>query len=602
MAINRLSRNKLDRSFLYWGLSAVSTVFVAILGLACFRGLDMTDEGFYLNWLARPEEYHASVSQFGYLYTAWFRFLGESVPLIRVFNVAVTFGLGWFVFDAVARAADRPMRVAVGLVGGAVALGGFDIHLLTPNYNTLNLQGLLLFAAGFLYWEGSSNVRRKLFAEFLVALGGVLVFLAKPTTALLLAGVFLAAHFAIGRRDYARVLRVTFWTVGLSCVTAFLIDGSLGLFIERYQTGLAMVRSQGADHGMFTLAGAFGWRLFLRVFGLGVALWLVLAVCRDWKELGGKRDRTWRLGVRAAPLTLAVLTVGFCASPMVRQFFDMSRGKQHLLGLFLATSLVLPLKKDRRHVTLAVLFLLLPFVFANGTANGTWFATGLVDVFWFAGAMLLALAAISTPHGRRVAVAVMALGLVLLGARLATGWKTPYRQPDELWSYNRELAGVDRIRHLKLADLTADYLETALVAISESGFTSGGAVLDFSGQSPGLVFAAGGISPGQPWNLRGYPGSKERLRIALMTVGCEKLVSSWIIMHDDPTLGFKEDSMRAVGLDFGDYKKEGTWPALDYGGKMLSGSQSFYAPLGDPADRTKKCEGLRHELDTAAKN
>ena len=36
--------------------------------LNCRAGFDFTDEGFYLNWIANPWNYRASLSQFGFVY------------------------------------------------------------------------------------------------------------------------------------------------------------------------------------------------------------------------------------------------------------------------------------------------------------------------------------------------------------------------------------------------------------------------------------------------------------------------------------------------------------------------------------------------------
>ncbi len=133
-------------------LTAGAAGTAAALVVGADRGLDLTDESFYL-LAARPwADRSAFTGIFGWYLGPWLRLLGDDVAAVRVAGVALlALAGGWLGHCAVAAGplrASWPARlVAVPAVAGA-ALAQYALFLRTPGYGWFAAVGLLLVAAG----------------------------------------------------------------------------------------------------------------------------------------------------------------------------------------------------------------------------------------------------------------------------------------------------------------------------------------------------------------------------------------------------------------------------------------------------------------------
>ncbi len=61
-------------------------------------GLDFSDEGAYLNYIAYPYEYtfNLPITLFGFIYHPFYVLFNENIVLLRIFNVLLTFSLAFF--------------------------------------------------------------------------------------------------------------------------------------------------------------------------------------------------------------------------------------------------------------------------------------------------------------------------------------------------------------------------------------------------------------------------------------------------------------------------------------------------------------------------
>src|ERR1700737_2348900 len=100
--------------------------------LRCRSGFEFTDEGFYLNWISNPWDYHASVTQFGFVYHPLYKLVGGDIALLRQANVLILFALGWALCAALVQsvfvggdstaASQRAAAGVAGLAPGASSL------------------------------------------------------------------------------------------------------------------------------------------------------------------------------------------------------------------------------------------------------------------------------------------------------------------------------------------------------------------------------------------------------------------------------------------------------------------------------------------------
>ena len=207
-----------------------------------YYGFDFTDEGFYLVWIANPFLYEGSTTQFGFVYHPIFKLLGGDIAALRQFNIVITFGLAWalgyfyLVSLATGLKESRNTLLAVSAGLSISALMVFDSWLLTPSYNSLNLQALLITATG-LVLAAKKIHRSSIVGWLLIAIGGWLSLMAKPSTAIALA-VAVFIYLLLARKFSIRMFLLTVASaLGLLLLSALLIDGSVFAFVKRIELG-----------------------------------------------------------------------------------------------------------------------------------------------------------------------------------------------------------------------------------------------------------------------------------------------------------------------------------------------------------------------------
>ena len=75
---------------------AILTIYILYL-LCKFSnyGFDLTDEGWYLNWISNPHIYKSSTSNFGFIYHPLFSLLNENLTYLRWTNFLISFILSY---------------------------------------------------------------------------------------------------------------------------------------------------------------------------------------------------------------------------------------------------------------------------------------------------------------------------------------------------------------------------------------------------------------------------------------------------------------------------------------------------------------------------
>lgn len=157
------------------------------------RGIDLTDEGMYL-WSADPpastDLFHAPFGRYtGLLY----RLVGWDVARFRALGVLLLLAaavlLGRSCVVAAGRWRGATPSIAAQVAGSAaVAAGattGYTLYLLTPNYNWINLLGLLLAAAGGIEMAVPPATRRRAGSWFwpsCAAVGAFVSMTGKPSS------------------------------------------------------------------------------------------------------------------------------------------------------------------------------------------------------------------------------------------------------------------------------------------------------------------------------------------------------------------------------------------------------------------------------------
>lgn len=493
---------------------AIALAALAYLLWLCGHGFDFTDEGFYLNWIAHPDHFSSSASQFGFIYHPLYRLVGGDIVWLRQANILLTLG-----------AAYLACRSMVGGRGVAFILAASALMLVenwlpTPSYNSLSLQGLLLAVAGLMRPSRSGWV--------LLAVGGVLLFLSKPTSAALLAGMVLM--YAI----YAKAWPWRAWYMAaataavLLIISALLIDGSMTVFAQRMQSSV---------HAAALLYGNdIKPMLRLDPVALPRALWGVYAGVMLLTWAGLHRAKSNRMLVIIAAAALVFLVAGMAPTPPV-PFQGMMLTAPIITALLMVRWRSIP----RQTRALGLLLLALPYAYAFGTDNNYWEVAARSGIFWALGCTVLLL-----PHRPQAGLTLGLAGLVLTLFLLGFATQFPYRQSAAL--AQQQTSVTIQTSDMHVPEDTGQHIRAVQSAAADMGWHSGTPLLDLSGQSPGMAYVLNAKPIPSAWSLGGYTGSDAAFAWQLSTRECGELSESWVLLQPDSPRQLSIKTLEASGL------------------------------------------------------
>jgi len=567
--------------FLVWFIFALSLgVLLQYLYFAPY-GLDFTDEGFYLNWFKYPYSYPAVATFFGYIYAFPYKFLGENLIALRVFNLLTILG-------AAAWCAAQPFERMKGfdrLVGGPFTKVVFVFSLSTlsllcleisstPNYNHLAFIGCLL-VTGALIKSGPLDESPQIFIpSFGLPLisGIVAASLAKPTTGFALGLVCLTYAFFIGSRSRLRIILCLALSLVLTvCISIFLV-GSPSELISRVTLGKQWASLLGGGHDLRGLANS--------VFKLFFPLHLPLLMLPSWAlfvqasiVIALLSPKTWYGLISKLILIIFSLIISWYTFFHDRQLFPisfLSIGSiwfsvfplSLLLSLALSKSLALiddwPSTSCKIFPQLSRLFLILliPFAYPFATNTNLWTKILSASLIFVCVASTF-IVQLPSRVAKRVFTAFLLMVLIgdlLLLPAYARFYRNPYRQPQSL-VFNKTPTQIGPTSQLILSEDFSQYITDAKIAFHSNGFKPGSPILDLSGQSPGLIYAVNGRAIALPWMIGGYKGSDALASAAIAKVPCNDLYSAWLIVEPDGPRSIDISILNDFGIDIYDQSK-----------------------------------------------
>ncbi len=590
--------------------SAASTVAVVFWVLwYCRYGIDVTDESFYLVWIANPFAYPFSVSQFGFIYHPLFELVNGNVAWLRQANALLTFTLGWWVGylllgkvvgQAVMNAWPRCVVAAAFATAGLASLVFDGTWLATPSYNSLAFQALLIASAGFVMLADAMTSKSGRAGWLLVGTGGFLAFMAKPTTAIALAIWTLTYLLLAGRFSLRGLALAVAVAAGLLGAAAFAIDGSFTVFFGRLKGGLELAGTIGSGH---TLAAVLRLEVLVltretwqalgataiavaagAILGNGGARLLVLAACAMALALAaasmaaahGMLLLPWPAGplqaISLAAIPVAILLAGIVAS-LIRGWANPPRARW----------------------ALAITLVTLPYAYAFGTSNNYWIFIGTAGVFSVFGGLAIA-ELMRVRSGEPVALVWVGLATQLIAVSiLCAGLQSPYRQPQPLAlnDYSIEVGRPGSI--LVLSRDFGRYYADFRGAATGAGFQPGTPMIDMSGLAPGVLYAIGAVNAGQAWMLGGYPGSNDLAVAALGKAPCAQLATAWLLVDDESRGALSPEVLASFGANrTTDYGPAGEFRTADgASGQKGVRTQRFLKPLRSASQARQACEAKR---------
>lgn len=588
-------------------ISALGTILLIswFVGYSAY-GLDFSDEGFHLVWIASPFSYDASITLFGFVYHPLYVLLDGSIAALRKVNIAATFvlaaGLVYAYLGVLAPQAHgrSAVRLTVALGMAASALFVFDWWLLTPSYYSLALQALMITSIGLLLADNEKTFK-SLAGSVSVGVGGWLAFMAKPSTAAALA-IGVALYLIVSRKLSLRVLLpAVVSAVILLLLSALIIDGSVTGFARRLQLGLTFGQYLGGGHTLIELLRIDNFQLNTQTKQL-IVLVTVVSVAATWTALSERPAFLICSLLICAGLfaVLALLALGQISGVAdLGQFAALA-----IFGVMFAAILVglgRMVWAGGPRVTadqwgIALLFLVMPHIYAFGTNGNYWESGGQAGIFWLlAGVTLLGPIAVEKAawsFALPLALVVQVTTAIVLHGVM----EKPYRQPQPVALNETTLEIGPNRSALRLSSGYADYIREAASSARSAGFNPGDGIIDLSGQSPVILYALGAENLGAAWIIGGYPGSLQFAKASLERVSCEKIASAWVLYEANGPRSIPVELMQELGAAFpGQYKEVATWKtARGAGGYEESRVQQLFKPAAVP-DTLKACQTLREK-------
>jgi hypothetical protein len=550
--------------------TACTLAWVGAALLTAERGLDVTDEGFYLLsyrwWDSNPRTF----TGVQYLYGPLFEALGHNVAALRVCRL-LTILLAHLVLARAAvawirarRRSEDPSWLSAYAAGSViVACGGLAYGWLplSPGYNDVSVLGATLLLAGALHLVAASDKGHPLPVTWALALGPVMValVLAKSLSAVITIG-FVAATATASILLLRGIggLRFCGWLLtscGISVAILHLAVKPVGDILGPVVEVTRLVGTgSNAPSGLLVLYSRSTAQVLLLSVLPVLAAGMVYVAARIHRSTG----LVW-LASMAPPVavivsawlsggihagssgvltyTSALVTVALCVA--IATLVDRGESSAHILERH----------RRRAHAVMVVAIAALPVVQALGTGNALYIMAVNGLAMW---AVLLVLAldgaAWSTPRFALTASAtVVVTGLVAwIGVDGLVG--EPYRtetypeSSSELWSAS---TGTLRLAAGSAAELKA--LRTALAAETDD---PGRPMMAFD-EMAGLVLVLDGRPVGEAW----YSAIDHERTAAGIRATCDATGEPWrdglpVLLFNRPVSEVEIAALADCGLSF----------------------------------------------------
>jgi hypothetical protein len=521
---------------------------IALLGFLAFaggRGFDVTDEGFYFLTAAHPEDVRATLG-FGYFYASLLPSLGiQSIRSTRLLLLAIL-GVVGFLFGLALRLAYLRTRAdpsahldpwISGFVGLHGALSYYTMTLMGPSYNYLvsvltlgwcscmmlglassganqgriflGVAGLCVSALtfvkasaglGFLLfslvlltlWPGERTARARRFLPFSSG-----------------AALWAAIHFTFvmpPMEIYAR------WTTGYTAVTVGVTGHGPQLLIPYAREVIEFCAFLATHYGpaiacvLLAKLLAESHRKTALTFNLAALAWVVQeSVAGDMLLSGNEKCFICRIVLQYGSWIVVSLVA--------------------LLPVRRANSLAPTLRESLLIVTL----ILAPVIAAVGTANriaaiiSSCLACWIFLLFMFGNRFSIAVPRLAAIWG----VALCAFTTTQVVSAFV---ESPYRLATGILGQNVEVQ-LQRGGTVRVDDSTARFWRDIQDSALRCGLTPRTDVVAFF-SLPGVVYALDARSPGSPWYIHGYPGSRAYAEFTLSLVDRLRLGRAWILEVD----------------------------------------------------------------------
>jgi hypothetical protein len=245
---------------------------------------------------------------------------------------------------------------------------------------------------------------------------------------------------------------------------------------------------------------------------------------------------------------------------------------------------------------LFLLFLILPYIQALGTNSNYWLQSGYVSLFWLISGFVLIIPLCVQQKLYQPIIFLVLLSQLITSIHIKERIEKPFRYNQSLRLDDSRIV-INNNHQLILSKEFAKYINDARYIAAQSGFTKEDAIIDLSGQSPGLLYLLGAKSIGTAWNIGGYKGSLDMAKATFNLVDCTDIANAWVLYESKGPRSISTDLLTSLGMNFPiQYQKVGSWEtASGAGGYKQIRIQELYKPLKANIAKAS-CELIRKKL------
>lgn len=551
-----MNNDEFKDSSLKWVLSAFSLLLSLFLLNRTFfwlsKGYDLTDEGFYLNWISNPKLYSESLTQFGFLLNPLYELVGGDIYSLRVISLLITLILSSsLIYVAISLNFKEHSKLYILMNSFSLSLYSlnslilFGLWMPTPSYNTINLQGLILASIGTLF----VGKKKPFYSLILISLGVNIVFLAKPTSAAFFI-ISLIVYLAVTKNlNYPFLIKLLLMGISLHLALGLWIDGSIVKFYSRLWGGYEGLKlmTEG-DSYVFRNKPSFRVNIKEAFVLLGLGLPLFVFTCQNHNS---------KLILRIKWFLLCLI---FAISILIILFPELFLMKRTLwLGVIIAGPILVSLtflKLELSNFSLhkVVVFLLcIPLIYAFGTGANIYSSMMGASIFGVVAATLIIFSV------RNFLLNSAWCGMVIICSCLLLNSAAhhPYRQDGTIFNFSKSIIIGKSFRYIAVSNEVYDYLTGFSRIVYNNGFKINKPMIDLTGKSPGLVFAINAKAIGLPWLIgkkNNYDAAKDidgnslYVLRSLKNVSCVDISLAWILTDPNGSRPIQSKILNKFGI------------------------------------------------------
>lgn len=542
-AIQRLITNLLRWAPLIL-LLATSILFVA----SANRGLDLTDESYYLLNYLNWRNLSATSTFFGAYIEHPFHILGENIAAIRIFGLLLLFTGTAIFYHGLTKLFRHSTGIEItdhsanlfAALSACFLYYSFFFTLRAPSYNLISLF-CILSGSGILFYVLSAEIiqTRQMLASMFYGLLISILFFTKATSAAALILIHIVFFFILGRQNIRhlllRILPAAALGAGMNVALLSIADPHwLDTLIAGVAFGNTMdQRDQLALSSLFILGQGLlkdllnNWIYYAGFLAINALVFLLPPSIR--KIFGG----WWLVGSIAAAVLMFVTKRPVATWAVISSVLYL----EMWCADFLSRESRTVTRTDYFMFMLWAFLILTTLAFSIGTNIPLVRHSAMSFVLPFAGILLmlnkLRVGQVMSAYQHGLALTsfcVIALAFQVMPWVQA---KYTYRLRAPLYAQDQPIYFPNSIAAVLVDKQTAAELDAFIGVLKSAGFKRGMEILDLTGDGPGLVYLAGGKPLGVAWLLGGYKGSSAALQQIVQLVGAPRVKCSWLLTSDD---------------------------------------------------------------------